>query len=91
MNRRRVGEDRGSKEMDRCPLTEKFHIKHKIIGDLLSNMPVLNPNPPLFIPTSQYSLKQRNQLDNNYPGDFLWPAERVLMHNFMLSHDSGFS
>jgi hypothetical protein len=24
MNRRRVGEDRGSKEMDRCPLTVSF-------------------------------------------------------------------
>jgi hypothetical protein len=28
MNRRRVGEDRGSKEMDGCPLTTPTSVKH---------------------------------------------------------------
>jgi hypothetical protein len=78
-----------------CPvireLPEKFCIECKIIGNPLSDMPAFNPNPLPFIPTSQYSLKQCDQLDKNHPGDFLWPVERVLMHNFMLSHDSGFA
>jgi hypothetical protein len=72
-------------------LPEKFHIEHKIIGNPLDDLPVLNPNPPPFIPTDRYTLERRAQLDKNHPGNFLWPAERDLMHNFMLAHDSGFA
>jgi hypothetical protein len=78
-----------------CPiigeLPEKFHIECKIIGNLLDDLPVLNPNPPLFIPTNHYTLERRAQLNKNHPGSFLWPVERDLMHNFMLAHDSGFA
>jgi hypothetical protein len=45
--------------------------------------------PPPFIPTDCYTLEQRDQLNKNHPGSFLWPAERDLMHNFMLAHDTG--
>jgi hypothetical protein len=72
-------------------LPEKFHIEHKIIGNPLDNLPVLNPNPPPFIPTDHYTLERRDQLNKNHSGSFLWPAERDLMHNFMLAHDSGFA
>jgi hypothetical protein len=45
-----------------CPvigeLPEKFHIEHKIIGNPLDNLMVLNPNPPPFIPTNRYTLKR---------------------------------
>jgi hypothetical protein len=78
-----------------CPvigeLPEKFCIECKIIGNPLDNLPVLNLNPPPFIPTDHYTLERRDQLDKNHPGNFLWPAERDLMHNFMLAHDSGFT
>jgi hypothetical protein len=33
-------------------LPEKFRIECKIIGNPLNNLPVLNPNPPPFIPTA---------------------------------------
>jgi hypothetical protein len=76
-----------------CPvvgeLPEKFRIEHKIIGNPLDDLPTLNPNPPPFTPTDCYTLERRDQLDKNHPGNFLWPAERDLMHNFMLAHDSG--
>jgi hypothetical protein len=72
-------------------LPEKFHIEHKIIGNPLDDLPALNPNPLPFTPTDRYTLKRRDQLDKNHPGNFLWPAERTLMHNFMLAHDSGFA
>jgi hypothetical protein len=72
-------------------LPEKFCIEHKIIGNPLDNLPALNPNPPPFTPTDRYTLEQRDQLNKNHPGNFLWPAERDLMHNFMLAHDSGFA
>jgi hypothetical protein len=72
-------------------LPEKFRIERKIISNPLNNLPVLNPNPLPFIPTDRYTLKQRDQLNKNHPGSFLWPAERDLMHNFVLAHDSGFA
>jgi hypothetical protein len=36
-------------------LPEKFHIEHKIIGNPLDNLPILNPNPPPFIPSDRYT------------------------------------
>jgi hypothetical protein len=72
-------------------LPEKFRIERKIIGNPLDDLPTLNPNPPLFIPSGHYTLERRDQLDKNHPGNFLWSAERDLMHNFMLAHDSGFA
>jgi hypothetical protein len=72
-------------------LPEKFHIKCKIIRNTLNDLPILNPNPPPFIPSDCYTLERRDQLDKNHPGNFLWLAERNLMHNFMLAHNSGFT
>jgi hypothetical protein len=72
-------------------LPKKFWIEHKIIGNPLKNLPVLNPNLLPFIPTDHYTLKRQNQLNNNHPGSFLWLAESDPMHHFMLAHDSGFT
>jgi hypothetical protein len=38
-------------------LPEKFWIEHKIIGNPLDDLPVLNPNPLPFISTDRYTLK----------------------------------
>jgi hypothetical protein len=72
-------------------LPKKFRIERKIISNPLDDLPVLNPNPPPFIPTDRYTLERQDQLNKNHPGSFLWPAERDLMHNFMLAHDTGFA
>jgi hypothetical protein len=44
-----------------CPiigeLPEKFCIERKIISNPLDDLPVLNPNPPPFIPTNRYTIK----------------------------------
>jgi hypothetical protein len=39
-------------------LPEKFHMERKIISNPLDDLPVLNPNPPPFIPTNHYTLEQ---------------------------------
>jgi hypothetical protein len=39
-------------------LPEKFRIEHKIISNPLDDLPVLNPNPPPFIPTDRYTLER---------------------------------
>jgi hypothetical protein len=45
-----------------CPvigeLPEKFRIEHKIIGNPLDDLPVLNPNPLPFIPTDRNTLER---------------------------------
>jgi hypothetical protein len=38
-------------------LPKKFRIECKIIGNPLNDLPVLNPNPPPFIPTNCYTLE----------------------------------
>jgi hypothetical protein len=37
-------------------LPKKFCIERKIISNPLDDLPVLNPNPPPFIPTDRYTL-----------------------------------
>jgi hypothetical protein len=65
-------------------LPNRFRIVHNITGDPLENMPKLNPHPPLiFIPTSCYTLERKDIIDKNHPGDFLWPEEWNLMHDFI--------
>jgi hypothetical protein len=45
-----------------CPvigeLPKKFRIEHKIFGNPLDDLPVLNPNPLPFIPTNCYTLER---------------------------------
>jgi hypothetical protein len=54
-------------------LSDKFRIKHHIIGSPLANMPQLNPNPPKFVPTSRYTAERCEIIDAAHSGDFLWP------------------
>src|SRR6202789_2310375 len=71
-------------------LPDQFRIIRKITGDPLEHMPKLNPCPPPFSPTPRYSLQHKAIIDKNHPGDFLWPEERLLMHDFIRNHDTGF-
>ncbi|CDO78131.1 hypothetical protein BN946_scf184860.g3 [Trametes cinnabarina] len=61
--------------LENCP--EKFHIERNITGDPLATMPELNPQ-------SSRVLAYRT-------GDFLWPEERKLLHDFMCKHNDGFA
>jgi hypothetical protein len=72
-------------------LPKKFRIKRKIIGDPLDTIPTLNPNPLTFKPTNRYTLEQCDRVNKNHPGDFLWSAERDLMHDFIKSHNTAFA
>ena len=72
-------------------LPDRFRIIRKITGEPLADMPKLNPRPPPFFPTPRYSLQRKAIVDKNHPGDFLWPEERLLMHDFIRNHDTGFA
>ncbi|KAF7350636.1 Integrase catalytic domain-containing protein [Mycena sanguinolenta] len=78
-----------------CPvlgtLPDKFRIERHIIGDPLTDIPPLNPNPPPFTPTDRYTAERRDIIDAAHPGDFLWPKEQRLMHHFMCLQNQAFA
>ncbi|CDO76154.1 hypothetical protein BN946_scf184841.g1, partial [Trametes cinnabarina] len=75
--------------LENCP--EKFRIERNITGDPLATMPELNPNPPEFSPTGRYTAERKEAMDRAHGGDFLWPEERKLLHDFMCKHNDGFA
>jgi hypothetical protein len=72
-------------------LPNKFRIERDIISNPLDDLPVLDPDSPPFITTDFYTLAQQPQPNPNYPGSFWWPAEKDLMHCFMLAYALGFT
>ncbi|THH06592.1 hypothetical protein EW146_g9567 [Bondarzewia mesenterica] len=72
-------------------LPDKFRIIRNISSDPLADMPYLSPTPPPFHPFSHYTSERHDIIDNVHPGDFLWPAERDLMHHFMCVQNEGFA
>jgi hypothetical protein len=48
-------------------------------------------HPPPYKPTSHYTEERKLVIDNAHIGDFLWPAERDLMHHFMCLQQDGFA
>jgi hypothetical protein len=72
-------------------LPETFRIEREIIDNPLDDLPVLYPHSLPFVTTDLYTLEQRHQLHKNHPGSFRWPAEKDLMHCFMLPHASVFA
>ena len=71
-------------------ISEKFRIIRDIKGDPLANMPVLNPHPPKFSPSGQYTQERKELFDKANEG-FLWPDERHLLHHFMMLHQDTFA
>jgi hypothetical protein len=72
-------------------LPNRFRIIRNIVGDPLDNIPKLNPRPPPFSPTPRYDSDRKAIIDKNHPGDFLWPEERNLMHDFIRNQAEGFA
>lgn len=71
-------------------LPDKFRIIRDIKGDPLAGLPALDPNPPKFAPVGRYTQERKDLFDKANPG-FLWPAERDLLHHFMMLHQDGFA
>ncbi len=64
---------------------KEFRIIREITGDPLADIPILSTHPPDFHPTGRYTQENHDIIEENHPGDFLWPDERKLMHHF---HDA---
>jgi hypothetical protein len=72
-------------------LPERFRIVRNILGDPLETLPTLPKHPGPFRSHGRYTLERKEYIDNAHPGDFLWPIERDLMHQFMMIHQDGFA
>jgi hypothetical protein len=72
-------------------LPDKFRIIRDIKGDPLDTLPLLNKNPPEFVPTGRYTAERKEQFDKVHSGEFLWPEERKLLHHFMMENNEAFA
>ncbi|KAG5334800.1 hypothetical protein C0989_003066 [Termitomyces sp. Mn162] len=52
-------------------VSKDFQIKHQIIGNPLVTIPQLNPNPPPFVPTKQFTREQQAKLVKDHDTGFL--------------------
>jgi hypothetical protein len=71
-------------------LPSKFRIIRNIKGDPLATLPILPTRPPPFEPTGRYTQERKELFDKAHP-DFLLPAERDLLHYFMMVHNDAFA
>ena len=71
-------------------LPEQFRIQCKIIGDPLEGLPELDPNPPAFRLTEQYTAERHARIRADHE-KFLWPAELDLLDNFMCKQNAAFA
>jgi hypothetical protein len=72
-------------------LPDKFRITRNIIGDPLTTLPELNPKPPPFTPTGQYTAERKQALEKVHSSGFLWDDELALLHDFVCKHHDGFT
>ena len=72
-------------------VAERFRIVRNIRGNPLEDLPILDPNPKPFIPTGRYTQERRDKFDEVHSEDFLWPAEREILHDFMCKQNEGFA
>lgn len=61
------------------------------MGNPLADMPNLPTDPPAFTPTGRYTQERMEQVDKDNDKNFLWPAERRLLHHFVCLHNMAFA
>ncbi len=72
-------------------LPEEFWIIQEITGDPLVDIPILSTHLPDFHLTGHYTEENHDIIEENHPGDFLWPDEWKLIHHFMILQESRFT
>ncbi|KAJ3991174.1 hypothetical protein F5050DRAFT_1544874, partial [Lentinula boryana] len=54
-------------------------------------LPLLNPNPPDFVPTGRYTQERKEFIDSVHDSAFLWPEEMKAIHHLMMLHEKAFA
>jgi hypothetical protein len=81
-----------AKKINTVPATmpSEYRTIRKIEGDPLSDLPTLSTIPSPFVPMGRYTEERMKIVDERHQG-FLWPQERMLMHNFMMFQNGAFA
>ena len=78
-----------------CPVETElpswFRIVCNIKGDPLKDIPLLPTHPPPYQLMGHYTEECKGIINQVHPGDFLLPAECVLMHSFMSIQNAAFA
>ncbi|KAG6896278.1 hypothetical protein C0995_011639, partial [Termitomyces sp. Mi166 len=69
---------------------EDFCVERNIKGDLLADMPPLDPNPPLFIPTGHFTEERKNQFLKKHDTGFLHADELNILVDMVAKQNQAF-
>ncbi|KAG6876162.1 hypothetical protein C0993_005265 [Termitomyces sp. T159_Od127] len=72
-------------------VSEEFRIEQKILGNLLANIPLLDPNPPPFQPTGCFIKERHQQFLKDHNTSFLTQAELNVLSNLMTKQNKVFT
>ncbi|KAG6895438.1 hypothetical protein C0995_012685, partial [Termitomyces sp. Mi166 len=70
---------------------EDFRIERDIKGDPLANMPLLNPNPPPFIPTERFTEERKNQFLKEHDTGFLHADDLKILVDLVAKQNQAFA
>jgi hypothetical protein len=71
------------------PISEEFHITHRLPDDPLEGLLELPIHPPDFDPGIRFTQERADTLDLD-PANWLWPEELKLLHWIVLVHEVTF-
>ncbi|KNZ78614.1 hypothetical protein J132_11055 [Termitomyces sp. J132] len=72
-------------------VSEDFRIERQVIGDPLATIPPLNPNPPPFIPTKQFTSERQVKLVSNHDTGFLTSDEINVLVDMVAKQEKAFA
>ncbi|KAJ3714033.1 hypothetical protein DFJ43DRAFT_1160928 [Lentinula guzmanii] len=72
-------------------LPENFCVVRSFPTNPLANLPLLNPNPPDFVPTGRYTQERKDFINTVHDSAFIWPEEMKAIHHLMMLHERAFA
>ncbi|KNZ80070.1 hypothetical protein J132_07951, partial [Termitomyces sp. J132] len=72
-------------------VSKDFQIERQIIGDLLAMIPQLNPNPPPFVPTKQFTSERQAKLVKDHDTGFLTTSEINVLVDMVTKQEKAFA
>ncbi|KNZ76762.1 hypothetical protein J132_08835 [Termitomyces sp. J132] len=72
-------------------VSKDFQIECQIISNLLATIPQLNPNPPPFVPTKQFTSEQQVKLVKDHDTGFLTTDKINVLVNMVAKQEKAFA
>ncbi|KNZ76466.1 hypothetical protein J132_10441 [Termitomyces sp. J132] len=72
-------------------VSEDFRIKRQSIGNPLATIPLLNPNPPPFVPTKQFTSERQAKFVSDHDTGFLTSDEINVLVDMVAKQEKAFA